>query len=93
MCKSDFCPCSPEISASKYGSRSPELKDLDISSGLASQFFEDCYQPLVSDGRLKSLSSDFLALLKQFESEKDCQGMCNTSLFYFFKSSKDGPPP
>lgn len=93
MCVADACPCSPEISKAMFGSRAAELDKLDTRTGIALRYHDDCYKAKVAQGKLAALSPEFLSLLKQMETEHNCQGLCKPGLFYFFKSNKDGPPP
>jgi hypothetical protein len=100
MCNGDFCPCAPTVSPDNYGTRADEFKLLD-TTGRVLRFYEDCYLPvLMSDtGYLGQYSmnktgftDEILYMLEEFEVEYNCAGLCETQLFFFFQSAKNGPP-
>ena len=102
MCVPDLCPCSEKINATSFGTRQIELEELDIKTGKAHVFYEHCYTTLTNGtlsgptGKLAEVEPKprkFLELLQQLEFDNNCQGLCETSLFYFFRSSANGPPP
>ena len=92
MCK-DYCACSTKIIPDKFGSRAKELEGMDLKTGAASTFYDHCYKVGVDKQDINPLKQGFLDLIKEMEANNDCQGICNTNLFYFFKSSSNGPPP
>ena len=60
MCSSS-CPCSTKIQdlSDEFGSRSTELKQLVFDKeGKVEKFFDDCYLPLVEQGRQFNLMSE-----------------------------------
>lgn len=100
MCIEDLCPCSEKINTTSFGIRQIELNELDMKSGRAFKFYDHCYLDLTNSTAGESKTTDlepkpqkFLELVKYLEVEYDCQGLCETSLFYFFKSNTNGPPP
>lgn len=94
MCQS-ACPCSPKIDPTVFGQRQEEfsLRGLDVQSGMASAFYDDCYLPRVSSKATNEIDPHILDLLREMESTYNCQGLCEANLFYFFRSSQYGPPP
>ena len=97
MCAPASCPCSSLIdpSSAAFAARYQEFGHLDVSgeNGDASAFYGDCYLPAVARGELRPLHPRMLDLLYLLEREGDCAGLCEPSLFYFFKSARYGPPP
>ena len=94
MCNGEYCPCSTLVDKLKFGDRASEFKLLS-NAGSVKKYYEDCY-PIVTEmeqNKAFKFTPHFLKVLEMLEVTYDCGGVCETSLFYFFKSSTAGPPP
>ena len=88
MCRQEGCPCSPRVDSLNYGTRANEFKDLS-NLGTVTQYYADCYSTLPADAKF---GNSFLTILETMENKHNCQGICNTTLFYFFRTAVKGPP-
>lgn len=62
--------------------------------GTINNFYE-CYQKLVKDGEIgdeQKIKERDLKLIKDFELNMNCIGVCQTPKFWFFKEYYAGPP-
>ena len=91
MCKKEYCPCRSSVDPAFYGDRKDEFDKLTMT-GTVTSFYKDCYKPLVEKRIVSKLDDYFLTLLEEFEVEYRCGGICETNLFWFFESAKNGPP-
>ena len=95
MCNGDFCPCAPTVNPDNYGDRADEFELLD-TTGRVLRFYEDCYEPVLMSSdtgiNMEGFTEEILYMLEEFEVEFNCAGLCETQLFFFFKSAKNGPP-
>lgn len=84
MCVPDACPCNARVNPANFGDRESELDGLETYEGLADMFYEDCYKNLVESGTVQPLGDANLQLMLELERDYDCQGLCETGLFYFY---------
>lgn len=94
MCNTEYCPCSSLVDKIKFGDRASEFQYLS-NAGSVKKYFRDCYPKVTTleNNKAISFSKDFLKVLEMLEVTYDCGGVCETPLFYFFKTSTAGPPP
>ena len=87
MCRRNKCPCSTKIDPGVFGLRQIELNSLEIFEGSISNFYFECYLPLVDAEKMDPLEDKTIDLLELWETEKDCSGICKVPLFYFYKGN------
>ena len=100
MC-TDFCPCLSGWNYDSYGStlarafETYETNDYNFSG--EHTVFTDCYAERkniwlqMAPGR-KSIDVEVINLMKQFEEDFSCSGMCEHATFWASKSIELGPP-
>ena len=88
MCIAPYCACSPRIEARNYGDRADEFSDLSLV-GKYTQYYPDCYNTLPKEDKFNDY---FLTILETMEVKYNCGGICDTTLFYFFRTAVTGPP-
>ena len=98
MCKSE-CRCSSEglTNLDKWPrDQQTELKDANTYyfDGTIKSYFE-CYTSLKNEGKLEEqdlFTNQELNLIKDFEKNLECLGICDTPRFWFFEKYYEGPP-
>jgi len=73
MCQPAYCPCSKKVDKNSFYYKDRQrLGDFgglktDLETEGASEFYRDCYVPLLNNGKIEKLNEDFLKLLKEIE--------------------------
>lgn len=80
MCTSN-CPCI-SVDKTQWGDRMGDLSSRNFSGTYST--FSSCYNDLVNKNTISSIDSSVLTLLKSFENNIDCSGLCTTPLFWFY---------
>lgn len=98
MCSTQ-CPCHPDgVQFLTKWSLEDQTLFSDSSKysfdGTIKNFYE-CYQKLVQDGNVsedQKIKDRDLKLIKDFEINMNCIGICETPKFWFFRDYQVGPP-
>jgi hypothetical protein len=88
MCRKDYCPCSQRVDPINFADRASEFADLS-NVGNITAYYSECYKGLPEKEKFNDY---FLTILETLEVKHNCGGICETTLFYFFRTSITGPP-